>query len=279
LGNTCFLSALLQGLAALRLPALEGGAERGDPLTRLLHQVLLELQLPGDAPLHCGALWACLVDRHPQFGHNLQQDLFEGWQIIARTRPMAELFATRRRWRTSCFAGGTGCGFLVEKADCSNVWPVPLITDASGGVCGAEHLLQRELELSQALPEWRCPCCGGLGGRQRLVARGNPHCILLQILRFEAGPGGPRKLHLPFPVPLEGLRVATLQDGAADQVACYRLLAVLLHEGELAGGHYQALALRQGGWFCMDDSRSSLSEGFPKGVEPLVYGLLFQRGG
>ena len=137
-----------------------------------------------------------------------------------------------------------------------------------------------ELEQSLDLPDWRCPCCGSLGGRQRIMARDTPHCVLLQVLRFEAGPGGPRKLHLPFPVPLEGLRIASMRDGAVDGEDGYQLMAVLLHEGELAGGHYRALALRQGDWFCMDDSRSSRQcEGFPTGIGHLVYGLLLQRRG
>ncbi|MFM7980796.1 MAG: hypothetical protein ACKPKO_15900 [Candidatus Fonsibacter sp.] len=89
-----------------------------------------------------------------------------------------------------------------------------------------------------------------------------------------------RKLHLAFPVPWEGLRVTALCDGVVDGVAGYKLLAVLLHEGELAGGHYRAVVRRQDDWYCMDDTRSSRLPGArPAGVDHLVYGLLLQRGG
>ncbi|MFM7985537.1 MAG: hypothetical protein ACKPKO_40115, partial [Candidatus Fonsibacter sp.] len=88
------------------------------------------------------------------------------------------------------------------------------------------------------------------------------------------------KLHSAFPVPWEGLRIAALSDGAIDGVAGYRLLAIMLHDGELAGGHYRALVRRQDDWYCMDDSRSSrLSGACPAGIEHLVYGLVLQRGG
>ena len=193
-----------------------------DPRDRLIHQVLLDRQVPGSGPLHCGRLWDHLVGRHPHFAHNLQQDLFEGWQAIAGAQPLAGLFALHRRWRTSCAAEGTGCGFFSEKVDCSNVWPMPLVTEPQGDVRGAERIIHLELELPQHLPDWSCPCCGGQGGRQRLVARSTTPCILMQILRFEAGPAGVRKLHSAFPVPREGLRIAALSDGAIDGLGGYR---------------------------------------------------------
>ena len=278
LGNTCFLSALLQGLASVHLPSLEGEAESTSPLDRLLRQVLLDLRTPREGPLHCNQLWDYLVRRHPHLGHNLQQDLFEGWQAIAGAQSLAGPFALRRRWRTTCAVDGAGCGYCGERVDSSNVWPMPLVIGPQGGARGAEHLIHLEHTRAQHLPDWRCPCCDGLGGRQSLVARSTPPCVLLQVLRFEAGPGGLRKLHAPFPVPWEGLRIAALGDGAVEGLAYYRLLAVLLHDGELAGGHYRALALRRGDWFCMDDSSSSrLSGGFPAGSEQQVYGLLLQR--
>ncbi|MFM7980495.1 MAG: hypothetical protein ACKPKO_14375, partial [Candidatus Fonsibacter sp.] len=99
----------------------------------------------------------------------MQQDLFEGWQAIAGPQPMAELFALRRRWRTTCAAEGTGGGFFGEKVDCSNVLPMPLVTEPQGGVRGVERLIHLELELPQHVLDWRCPCCGGQGGWQHLV--------------------------------------------------------------------------------------------------------------
>ena len=36
---------------------------------------------------------------------------------------------------------------------------------------GAEAAFQRELTTETVLPEWRCPCCGALGGLQRLTGR------------------------------------------------------------------------------------------------------------
>jgi ubiquitin C-terminal hydrolase len=51
-----------------------------------------------------------------------------------------------------------------------------------------------------------------------------------------------------------------------------------MHEGEIAGGHYWAVAKRLNRWFSFDDSRTtSLGTEFPSGPEPLVYGLLFQQ--
>ncbi|MFM7986479.1 MAG: hypothetical protein ACKPKO_44920, partial [Candidatus Fonsibacter sp.] len=91
---------------------------------------------------------------------------------------------------------------------------------------------------------------------------------------------GVRKLHLTFPAPSEAVQVAALRDGVVDGMVGYKLLAALLHEGELAGGHYRAIVRRQGDWFCMDDTRSSRLPGTcPAGVDHLVYGLLLQRGG
>jgi ubiquitin C-terminal hydrolase len=134
-----------------------------------------------------------------------------------------------------------------------------------------------ELGHVQKVLDWRCPCCGNRGGRQRIVARSTPDCIFLQVLRFEAGPGGLRKTQQSSPVPVEGLRIAAMRDGVIDRGVDYVLRAVLLHEGELAGGHYWTLALRQGDWFRMDDSKTShLRDGIPAGIEHLVYGLLLQ---
>ena len=89
---------------------------------------------------------------------------------------------------------------------------------------------------------------------------------------------GPRKLHRPFPVPLEGMRLAPLRHGAALSTVPFHLVGVVLHQGEIAGGHYWAVAKRLNRWYSFDDSRTtSLGTEFPSGLEPLVYGLLFQQ--
>ena len=103
-------------------------------------------------------------------------------------------------------------------------------------------------------------------------------CLWLQVRRFEAGPLGPRKLHRPFPVPLEGMRLAPLRHGAPLSTVPFHLVGVVLHQGEIAGGHYRALAKRQHRWFGFDDSHAtSLGTAIPSGLEHLVYGLLFQQ--
>ena len=122
------------------------------------------------------------------------------------------------------------------------------------------------------------PLLRGPGGKQRVVDCATSPCLFLQVHRFEAGPLGPRKLHHPFPIPLDGMRLAPLRHGISLDKLHYHLVGAIMHEGEIAGGHYSVVAKRHDGWYRFNDSlTTSLGKECPSGFEPLVYGLLFQQ--
>ena len=74
------------------------------------------------------------------------------------------------------------------------------------------------------------------------------------------------------------MRLAHLRHGISLDKLYYRLVGAIVHEGEIAGGHYRALAKRQHRWFGFDDSHTTcMGTTIPSGLEHLVYGLLFQQ--
>ena len=86
------------------------------------------------------------------------------------------------------------------------------------------------------------PLLRGLGAKQRVMDFATSPCLWIQVHRFEAGPLGPCKLHRHFPIPHEGMRLAPLLHGRPHDMLHYRLAGAIMHEGEIAGGHYWGVA-------------------------------------
>ena len=111
-----------------------------------------------------------------------------------------------------------------------------------------------------------------------MVAREAPPCVFVQLMRFESERLGPRKLHHRVSIPVEGVLITPALDAARGTPVLYELRAVVLHEGELAGGHYWT-AVRKGllRYVVNDVIALPLGPSLPEGLEHLVYGLLLRR--
>ena len=89
MGNTCFLSALVQGLSAAPMLREEGLRWKG-PLPEALWWALKQLWDHNPSPVHLDRLWEAILRRHVAFRSRRQQDLFEclqaffGYQDLAR---------------------------------------------------------------------------------------------------------------------------------------------------------------------------------------------------
>ena len=94
----------------------------------------------------------------------------------------------------------------------------------------------------------------------------------------QVGPGSAHKVHLACPIPFLGVRtVSQCGEGPPDPVS-YDLVGVLLHMGELGGGHYRALCRRDCHWLLFDDTAvQSLGADPPLGLDREAYGFLLQR--
>ena len=77
LGNTCFLSSLLQCLAAVLPLSSMVDSSVHDPLERALAQTLALIQRGGGEVVRPWELWSCLTRLQPGFATLAQQDLFE----------------------------------------------------------------------------------------------------------------------------------------------------------------------------------------------------------
>ena len=268
----------MQCLASVSLVGLPQPRAGNSTLEQLFVQAIKDLLVHDAAPLLMEPLWCEITRRQPSFGGLLQQDMFECWQQLASLNFLKALFSITKRSITCCGLDHEGCGFSAEAVDSANVWGMPLPPAGSTSADWWDVALGMQLTQVQRLPEWRCPCCGALGAKQRVMDFATSPCLWLQVHRFEAGPLGPCKLHRPFPVPPEGMRLAPLRQGVPLSKLHYHLVGAILHQGEIAGGHYWAVAKRLNRWFSFDDSRTtSLGTEFPSGLEPLVYGLLFQQ--
>ena len=278
LGNTCYLSALMQCLASVSLAGLPPPRSGNSTLEQLFVQAIKDLRAQDTAPLLMEPLWREITRRQPSFKDLLQQDLFECWQLLASLNFLKALFSITKRSITCCGLDHEGCGFSAEAVDSANVWGLPLPPSGWASDDCLDEAMSKQLTQVQRLTGWRCPCCGALGAKQRVVDCATSPCLFLQVHRFEAGPLGPRKLHHPFPIPLNGMRLAPLRHGIFLDKLHYRLVGAIMHEGEIAGGHYWAVAKRHDGWYRFNDSLTTgLGTDFPSGLEPLVYGLLFQQ--
>ena len=79
-------------------------------------------------------------------------------------------------------------------------------------------------------------------------------------------------------IPVEGVLITPGLDAVRGTQAQYELRAVVLHEGELAGGHYWT-AVRKGLlWYMVNDAVAMpVGPILPEGLERFVYGLLVRR--
>ena len=278
MGNTCYLSALMQCLAsAIPECCFQPGAS-SHPLFLLFVQAIKDLLTHSTTPLHLGPLWQELTRRQPSLAGPLQQDLFEAWHHLAALGPLRGLFSISKKLLTRCGLGAEGCGFSAESLDRTHVWSMPLPPEGRERENWWEGTLGDQLTQVHQLPTWICPCCGSIGATQRVTDLSAPPCLWLQVHRFEIGPQGPHKLHQPFPIPRGSLQLAPLHHGVPLPPAHYQLVGVVLHQGDFAGGHYRALALRQLMWFSFDDSFTAcVGAVIPPNQEHLVDGLLFRQ--
>ena len=139
--------------------------------------------------------------------------MFECWQLFASFRFLKALFSITKRSITTCGIDEEGCGFSAEVVDSANVWGLPLPPLVLETADCLDEVMFKELTQVHRLPGWRCPCCGAHGAKQRMVDYTTSPCLFLQVHRFEAGPLGLCKLHHPFPIPHEGMRLAPLRHG------------------------------------------------------------------
>jgi len=196
MGNTCYLSALVQGLSAAPLLRRKGLKWKG-PLPKALWWTLEQLSDHNPSPIHLDRLWEAISGRHVAFRSQRQQDLFECWQVLANLEPLKGLFGFTRKLRTRCESQEGSCGFVAYAIDRATVWNLTSFDQSDAQYMRVEAALQHELERDMPLPEWRCPCCGGQGGNQRVVDRTDPQLLLVQVNRFEqTGPSSAHKVHL-----------------------------------------------------------------------------------
>jgi len=249
------------------------------PLPEALWWALKQLWDHSPSPVHLDRLWEAILRRHVAFQSRRQQDLFECWQVLADNEPLRGLFGFARKFRTRCNSREGGCGFAAHAIDRATVWNLTSLDQSGARYMSVEAALQHELEKDVLLPEWRCPCCGGQGGVQRVVERTGPHLLFVQVNRFEqVGSCSAHKVHLACPIPFLGVRTVHQCGGGPPDPVSYDLVGVLLHMGELEGGHYRALCRRDCHWLLFDDTAvQSLGTDPPPGLDREAYGFLLQR--
>jgi ubiquitin C-terminal hydrolase len=72
-----------------------------------------------------------------------------------------------------------------------------------------------------------------------------PNCLIIQIIRFKNGTNGKVKNNEPI-VYEEYERIGNNK---------YRLLSVILHEGSIEGGHYEAICRRGDSFYLFNDGK------------------------
>ncbi|MFN9906592.1 MAG: hypothetical protein ACK56F_10765, partial [bacterium] len=66
---------------------------------------------------------------------------------------------------------------MAHAVDRATVWNLASFDQSGMQHMSVETALQHELTREVPLPEWRCPCCGGQGGSQRVVDRTDPQLL------------------------------------------------------------------------------------------------------
>ena len=124
MGNTCFLSALVQGLSAaplLRRKELKWKR----PLSKALWWTLEQLWDHNPDPVHLDRIWEAILRRHATFRPQRQHDLFECWQVLADVEPLKDLCGFTRKLRTKCGSQEGIAAFwpMRSTAPPSGTWP------------------------------------------------------------------------------------------------------------------------------------------------------------
>ena len=124
LGNTCFLSSLLQCMAALDPIRALANSPGGGPLERALRDTLTMVGRGGAATVRPDRLWTCLLAAQPSYADHGQQDLLECFRLLLGHSELAGAVESSRVGQIKCEEESGGCGFTSLDTDRVTTWNV-----------------------------------------------------------------------------------------------------------------------------------------------------------
>ena len=157
LGNTCFLSSLLQCLAAVRPIGVLAEAPGGGSEEEALFQTIDLVCRGGPKVVQPWRLWTALTRLRPEFAQFGQQDLFECLQAFSGCHDLVRMVQSDKTWRMECRQRSGRCGYLSSGSDRTSTWTVALHPGSPDVPLDLEDALRRELGAATPVTDWDAP--------------------------------------------------------------------------------------------------------------------------
>ena len=262
LGNTCYMNAIYQCLAAEVCSAKNGRRNHeGNNTGVVKEQITALLKVIYNTKGQAINPWQArnaIKSELPQFANNNQQDAHEFLMAIIPSLVLPNYQGKV----TSVLKCSCGCqSSKPEMFACIEV-PVLETNQVKLEECIEKWLAEEEVE------EWKCPSCKTMGnGVKRLSLDTLPSLLMIQLKRFRKVGNTIEKVYKRVRFPMEKAVIGGTE---------YRLKAVTYHSGSPAAGHYTAAVKYDEEWWnCNDALVKRMEDG--KVVSESAYILFYKQ--
>lgn len=220
-GTSCYINATWQSLASIRC------------IRSVKAQTTFNEMQEKDPTTLC----RCISEAHGLLGEG-QQDAHQYLLHVLETYEIVQQFTSLHAKTVTC----THCG-AASQGTFSEVGLSVSLTPSS--VCSLVEIIHNDYLSAEGVEDWKCLSCGRLGAEIVKHIVEPPACLMVHIKRFSSDGGEPAKNTTPVDYGDQVLQVGSKN---------YALRALLLHDGTLNTGHYQAMVQYDGQWYMANDS-------------------------
>ena len=242
-GNTCYISAVLQLLAAAQI-GLDASTEEDHPIANAVLRTLDSLQASG-GPINIEDLWQSIGSTMPQFYNDQQQDAHEFLLALFQS-PMPPKALDDFKWQSKVTNSIPETGYyntILEHNVCMQLCINRSTPKLEQCIAAAHH--EEQLSEEDSL---QCPLTALFKTTFRATSiESLPLKLIIQLKRFSLHGKDNTSACIP--------RTLTIHSDTQGGVK-FRIAAAIIHHGSLHQGHYTALVFspRSGAIVYCDDS-------------------------